>query len=149
MLYCNKHYASLIPMQQVEDFMRDLFVTRITEEKQILANRASYRQKFFSCDCYWDSRTGTLKMIETEQILNIQRTDSEATVITEYKVPYYISDDRAYRHRYHLKLGSDNWLIWLVENECPACRGQGDESCIYCKGKHWTSGGSNRKGGAQ
>lgn len=131
-------------MQQVEEFMRDLFLARAAEEKQILASRAGYRQKFFSSDCYWDSRTGTLEMIETEQIVSIKRTDSEAAVITEYKVPYYVSGARSFRHRYHLKVEGDNWLIWLVENECPACHGQGDESCVYCKGKHWTSSGSKR-----
>ena len=133
-------------MKTVENFMHELFNARIIEEKQILVNRASYRQRYFSSDCYWDSRTGTLEMIETEQILSIQGTDSEVAVITEYKVPYYISGARSYRHRYHLKLAGNNWLIWLVENECLACHGQGDESCIYCEGKHWTSGGSNRKG---
>jgi hypothetical protein len=137
MLYNNRHYASLIPMQRIEEFMRDLFLTRIAEEKRILENRVGYRQKFFSSDCRWDNRAGTLEMIETELIVSVERSDSEAAVITEYKVPFYASGVQVHRRRYHLKAAGDNWLIGLVEHECLACHGQGDEGCRNCKGKHW------------
>lgn len=124
-------------MQQVEEFMQELFLARIADEKRILANRVGYRQKFFTADCYWDSRTGTLEMIETELIVSIERSDSEAAVITEYKVPFYTSGAQMHRRRYHLKAAGDSWLICHVEHQCPICHGQGDEGCNSCKGKHW------------
>jgi len=124
--------------KQIEEFMQELFLARAAEEKRILANRVGYRHKFFTADCRWDSRAGTLGMIETEVIVSIEESDLEARVITAYNAPFYKSGDKLHRARYHLKKAGENWLIRLVENECLACRGQGDESCICCKGKHWT-----------
>src|SRR5476649_2042879 len=117
-------------MQPIEEFIQDLFLARIAEEKRALASRASYRQKFFSSDCWWDSRSGTLEMIESERIVSTNGFDLDARVITAYDVPFYASGAKTHRRRYHLKATGGNWLIWLVENECPACNGQGDESCI-------------------
>lgn len=135
--YGYKQYAFLKLMQQIEDFMRELFLTFIAEEKRILADRAGYRQKFFVAGCPWDSRDGTLAMIESEVIVSIKRSVSEATVITAYKVPFYTSGEQSHRRRYHLNAAGDSWVIRIVEDECLACHGQGDENCIGCKGKHW------------
>lgn len=118
--------------------MQELFLTRAAEEKRILANRLGYREKFFTPDCHWDSRAGTLGMIETEVILSIEQSHLEARVITAYSAPFYKSGVKAHRRRYHLEAVGDKWLIRLAEDECLACRGQGDESCVCCKGKHWT-----------
>jgi len=126
-------------MKTIENFMQDLFQTRIAEQKEILANRAPYRQKFFTPDCRWDSRVGTLEMMETERIVSSDGSDMKATVITAYNVPFYASGPQTHRRRYHIKAVGDNWLVWLVENECLACRGEGDENCINCKGQHWLS----------
>ena len=127
-------------MQPIKEFIRDLFSASLAEEKKMLASRSPYRQKFFSSDCRWDSRAGALEMIETERIVGIDESDLEARVITAYDVTFYASGVKTCRRRYHLKAIGDNWLIWLVENECPACNGQGNQSCIYCKGKHWIGG---------
>ena len=124
-------------MQEVKEFMRDLFLTRMAEEKRILVNRMPYRQKFFTSDCRWDSRAGTLEMIESELIVSLEKSDSEVAVITEYEVPFYASGVRKHRRRYHLKAGDDSWLIRHVEHQCTVCNGQGDEGCTGCKGKHW------------
>lgn len=124
-------------MQQVEEFIGQLIRVRIEEEKRILANRAHYRQKFFTPGCRWDNRQFTLEMIETERIISIERSDTEAAVITEYKVSVSVPSAQINRRRYHLKAGGDGWLISDVDHQCPLCHGQGDGSCFSCKGKHW------------
>jgi hypothetical protein len=125
-------------MQPIEEFMQELFLTRIAEEKRVLASRVPYRREFFSSECAWDSRAGSLEMIETERIVSVEKIDLGATVITEYNIPAYASGVETHRRRrYHLKAVNKNWLIWLVEEECPMCHGHGDENCLFCKGKHW------------
>ena len=124
-------------MQKVEEFMRDLLSERIAEEMKILTNRAGYRQQFFSADCLWDSRAYTLEMLESEKIVSIEDPGDSAVVITEYKATLPKLGVVSFRRRFHLALEGDHWLIRLVESECLACHGQGDESCVGCKGKHW------------
>jgi hypothetical protein len=124
-------------MQQVEEFIGQLLHARIEEEKRILANRALYRQKFFTPGCRWDSRAFTLEMIETERIISIEGSESEAAVITEYTASVVPPSARINRRRYHLKAGGDRWLISDVDHQCTLCHGQGDETCFGCKGKHW------------
>ena len=117
--------------------MTQLFRARIEEEKRILANRAPYREKFFTPDCRWDNRAFTLEMIETERIISIEGSDSQAAVVTEYKASVSPPSARINRRRYHLNAAGGSWLISHVETQCPHCHGQGDESCFGCKGKHW------------
>ena len=124
-------------MQQIEKFMGQLFRARIEEENRILANRSPYRQKYFTPDCRWDNRAFTLEMLETERIISIEVSDSEAAVITEYKASVSAPSAQINRRRYHLQAGGDRWLISHVDHQCPLCHGQGDESCFGCKGKHW------------
>jgi hypothetical protein len=126
-------------MKPVEEFVRELFDARITEEKRMLASRDPYRQKYFAPDCFWDSRKGTLEMIESEDIVSIDESALKATVITAFVVPYAKSGHDKSRLRYHLKVVGDSWLVEFVEHECLACNGQGDESCTVCRGKHWIS----------
>lgn len=124
-------------MLQIEEFMRELFLARIAEEKQILANRVGYRRRFFVADCNWDNRAYTLEMIESEDV--VSKDDTGSTIITEYQFPPCAVGSRTRRRRYHLKAVGDSWLICDVEDQCFVCRGQGDEGCIGCKGKHWLS----------
>ena len=124
-------------MKAIGTFMRKLFAVRAAEEKQILASRTPYRQKFFTSDCDWDSRAGMLKMIETEAIVSIEGSDSEPIVITSSDRLLSSAKFQAHRRRYHLKAAGDSWLIWLVQEECLMCHGKGDGSCLLCKGKHW------------
>ena len=125
-------------MQQVQEFMRELFHTRIAEEKRILASRASYRDLFFTPDCSWDSRRFTLEMLETERVNSIELSDSKAVVITEYKASVSALGAQINRRRYHLILECGRFLICRVELQCPYCHGQGDAKCLGCKGSHWT-----------
>jgi hypothetical protein len=124
-------------MQEVEDFMRELLGTRIAEEKAILANRAPYRKRFFTPDCRWDNRQFTLEMIESEQVVSVERSGSEAVVITEYTSSIFPPSARTKRRRYHLIDENDSYLICAVEDQCPYCKGQGDAGCVGCEGKHW------------
>jgi len=124
-------------MQNIKEFMHGLFSARIAEEKQILASRVLYREKYFTNDCLWDSREGTLEMIETETVSTVDEGDFEGTVITTFSSSFLKSDQQLQRRKYHLKRSGDGWRISLVEHQCPACRGQGDINCRYCRGKHW------------
>ena len=124
-------------MKQVELFMRELFQARIDEEKRILANRAAYRKKFFTCDCRWDNREFALKMIETERVLSIENSGSEIFVITEFEALGLLPSAQLNQRRYHLKATEGSFLICLVELQCPYCRGKGDDACPFCKGTLW------------
>jgi len=124
-------------MGKIEKFMLDLFSARIDEEKKILADRAYYRQRFFTPDCRWDSRLGTLTMRESEVIMSISESPLEATVVTAYNVDFLETGLKLHRLRYHLKKADGEWLIKFVEIECVACHGRGDVNCYGCHGKHW------------
>jgi hypothetical protein len=127
-------------MQKVEEFMQELFRSRIAEEKKILAERVGYRQRFFAPDCRWDSRIFTLEMIESERIVSIGTSSSGVEVVTEYSASVSPRSARISRRRYDLRAAGDSWLICSVGLQCPHCHGQGDEECLGCKGKHWLAG---------
>ena len=124
-------------MRNLEEFMRQLFQTRIAEEKKILSDREPYRKNFFTPDCFWDSRRFTLEMIESERIVSVEDSDSKPKVVTEFTVSFSSNSARTTRQRYHLKIEANRFLICAVETLCPYCHGHGDESCLVCKGKHW------------
>jgi hypothetical protein len=123
-------------MRQIEQFMRELFEVRIAEEKRILAERAAYRKRFFAPDCRWDNRQFTLEM-KTEKIVSIEGSESEPSVVTEFKASVSPPSAQMNRRRYRLKAEGDSFLISHVQLQCPYCHGQGDEGCMSCKGKHW------------
>jgi len=128
-------------MQPVDDFMREFFRARTAEEQREMASRAPFRRKFYADGCQTDSRSQKLAIIQSEEIVSIDGSDTKATVITAHKNPFYKPGSQNHRKRYHLKSSGDNWLIEFVETECPFCHGLGDEKCVYCKGKHWRRGG--------
>ena len=125
-------------MQKAEIFIREFFRARIVEERRIQESRAPFRRKFFTDNCRWDSRSGTLEMMQSEEVVSVEATESEPKIITAYNIPY-AGGFRRNRLRYHLRPVKDAWLIRFVERECPACAGHGDDTCAYCKGKHWLS----------
>src|SRR5215212_5911248 len=102
-------------MKKVELFMQELFQARIDEEKRILANRVSYRKKFFEPGCRWDNREFTLEMIETERILSIEGLNSNILVVTEYKASVSDPSVQINKRRYHLQAFDDSFLISDVE----------------------------------
>jgi hypothetical protein len=128
-------------MRPVEDFMHEFFHARTVEEQREMASRAPFRQKYFADECQADSRSHKLAMIQSEEVVDLTQSDSEAVVITVYKNPFYKPSNQMKRKRYHLKPAGDSWLIQFVETECPFCHGVGDENCRFCKGKHWRRGG--------
>jgi hypothetical protein len=124
-------------MQAVEDFMREFFCARIVEEQREMVSRAPFRQKFYAHECQADSRAGTLERLQSVEVVSVTESDSEAVVIMVFKNDSYKPGNQMHRERYQLKPAGDSWLIQSVEMECPACHGLGDETCIFCKGKHW------------
>ncbi len=123
--------------QSIEEFMREFFHARITDEQRYQAIRAPFRKKYYADECRTDGRSRTLEMLQSEEIVSVERSNSEATAITVHRNPFYKPDAQMHRRRYHLKPAGDGWLIQFVEAECPFCHGLGDETCMYCKGKHW------------
>ena len=126
-------------METITDFMNGFFACRNTEEELYLKSRESFRQKFYTNDCLWDSRFGTLEMNKSEAVVLVEESESEARVITNHRFQFRAVATE-FRLRYHLELRNNNWIIRRVESECPACRGAGDNSCIICGGKHWLPG---------
>ena len=122
---------------RIKDFMRQLFESRIAEEKRILVDREIYRKTFFSQECTWDDRRFNLEMLESERIVGIETLDSETKVITEYKASVSPLSVQTNHRRYHLVFVEGSLKISHVDRQCPLCHGKGKDECISCKGKHW------------
>jgi len=118
--------------QPVETFMRTYFRARTANCRKELKLIAPLRKKFYAADCTWDSRRGTIERSESEVIVAVSSSDSEATVIT--------SGFSSFRLRYHLRPGGQSWLIHCVEFECSVCHGNSEiKHCFLCEGKGWLS----------
>lgn len=125
-------------MQSVEEFMQQYFDERITEERREQVSRAPFRQKFHTEDCRWDSRAGTLEMIQSERVLRASSTDTTAEVITSRESS---RPDSVHQLRYHLQLNVDRWLIRSGDLWCSLCHGEaGTENCMFCHGTGWLDG---------
>ena len=131
-------------MQSVEKFMRQYFDERIAEEKREQASRAPFRRKFHTDDCFFDSRAGTLEMIQSEKVLKVSASDSTADVITTRHSPTL--SDSVHQLRYHLQSGQDGWLIQSVDVWCHSCRGEAKDDCIFCHGTGWFDGRKPKAG---
>jgi hypothetical protein len=123
--------------QSIEQFMRDFFHDRTVEEEREIANRAPYRKKYFAEKCRKDSRDGVVDMYKSSHIESVSTIGSEVLVIVTFKVPILEPENQIQRERYHLEAAGNKWLIQKVEVICPMCKGQGDETCLCCKGQHW------------
>ncbi|MFQ3168049.1 MAG: hypothetical protein ACI8QI_000586 [Limisphaerales bacterium] len=115
--------------------MSEYLLARAADEKQHLASRAGYRRKYFTDDCFFDSRKFTLEMIESEKVVDIEQSVQEAKVITTYSV-HIKGTTLTNRQRYHLKPLEESWLIEKAEMACLNCKGR-DNDCVICKGKRW------------
>jgi hypothetical protein len=120
--------------------MRDLFRAKIADERDYQASRLPFRRKFFSADCRYDSRRGTLSRLESETIISVEERESRPRVITEQTFPFH-GTPRRIRLRYHLDILQDDWVIREVESACFGCEGRGDMECPYCRGKRWLGTG--------
>jgi len=126
----------LICMKPVEEFMHEFFRARLIEEQSHQANRAPFRQRFFTQDCLYDSHVDTLKRMASEKIVGVEGGPSNPKIITEQTF-HYKARARRIRLRYHLQPLADDWLIGSVQSACLVCEGRGDRNCPYCKGKLW------------
>jgi hypothetical protein len=122
-------------MEAVEDFMRELLAARVAEEERILVTWRPFRSKFFTADCPWDNREGTLEGLRTEEVVSVTVTGTKANVIT--RAIHNQTGVRKQRLRYLLTAVDNKWRVWHVEVECPACGGNGDQTCVICKGNGW------------
>jgi hypothetical protein len=123
-------------MQSVEEFMRQYFDERIAEEKREQVSRAPFRRRFHADDCFWDSRAGTLEMIQSERVVKMSNSDAIAEVITERESPSIANS--LHQLRYHLQASSGGWLIRKVDVWCHSCHGKtGNDSCFICHGTGW------------
>jgi hypothetical protein len=124
--------------QSVEEFMRQYFDELIVEEKREQANRAPFYHKFHTSDCRWNSRAGTLEMIQSEKVLTVSNSDTTAEVVTTRETSH---PESVHQLRYHLMRNLDSWLIRSVDIWCAMCRGvRGTESCMLCHGTGWLDG---------
>ena len=95
-------------MQCPEDFMKRFFAARTAEIKRELECRAPFRKKFFTDDCYWDSRRGAVERSEAEVIVEVSTSITGPRVITREIDPFP-------RLRYMLIPSNESWLIQRVD----------------------------------
>jgi len=118
-------------MQSAEEFMREFLRARTVEIKRELEKRAPFRQRYFTDDCFWDSRKGVLERNEAETIISLASSGNKVEVITQQPDPFP-------RLRYLLQNLGQSWLIRCVEMECSYCREvSGNVNCVFCNGTGW------------
>jgi hypothetical protein len=127
-------------MGSVEEFMIEFFRDRLLEEQRYQRSRLPFRKRFFSDDCWYDSRADTLRRLESEKIVSIDEKKPDSAVITEQTL-FDAGGVRTMRFRYHLQAVNEGWVIREVLIACVVCGGQGDANCPYCKGRHWINSG--------
>ena len=133
-------------MQSPREFIQQYFEERVVEEKREQASRAPFRQKFHTDDCRWDSRAGTLEMIQSEKILSLSSSDTTAEVITSREAPSRPIDG-LHQLRYNLQRTGDRWLIKSVDVWCYSCHGVASHTdCIFCQGTGWLDGKLPKQG---
>ena len=126
-------------MQSLKEFMREYLNSRIAQERKELANREPFRKKFYSAECMFDSRAGTVEMIESETLEALSELGEEGEAITSLRNPLVDADFRT-KQRYLLKRTGDTWLIRNVDLPCQLCNGEkGRSDCWWCKGEGWLS----------
>ena len=131
-------------METVEEFMQRYFDERIAEEKREQSSRAPFRRKFHADDCFWDSRAGTLEMIQTEKVLKVSASGRTAEVITTRHSPTLSCS--AHQLRYRLQDHSGSWLIREVDVWCHSCRGEaGKDNCSFCHGSGWRDSSARKR----
>lgn len=126
-------------MNSISTFMWQFFEARVADAEREMRDRMPFRNKFFTADCVFDSRTRTLEILKSEEIESVDSAAS--TVITFSKNSFKASVSERQRKRYHLVTVDNNWLIRMVEIECPACSSSSIEGCRLCKGTRWIGSG--------
>jgi hypothetical protein len=127
-------------MQPVEEFMREFLRERVAEERREQASRAPFRQKYYSDDCFWESRVGVLEKYESETLVSTSCSGDEALAITTSEYPSVSKDFRYAKLRYHLEAAEGQWKIRSLDFACRYCKGEpGCSACIFCNGQGWIS----------
>jgi hypothetical protein len=121
-------------------FMAEYFRGRTELILAEIERRSPHRQKYFTSDCRWDSRRGTVESSQAERILDVSEEGDEVLVVTTGSS----SNSIAFPLRYHLRRNAESWLIQQVESRCPACHDSGKARhgdaggpCPFCAGKGW------------
>ncbi len=97
-------------MQSAEDFMKSFFHARTAEVRRELEAHSPFRKMFFTDDCAWNSRRRSVERSESEAIVEVSTSGTEAEVITREIDPFP-------RLRYILQRKDDTWLIQRVDVE--------------------------------
>ena len=126
-------------MDSISDFMRQFFEARVADAEREMRDRMLFRSKFFTVDCVFDSRTRTLEIMKSEEIDSVDSVSSTVITISRNSFKASVSDRQ--KKRYHLVAVVNNWLIRMVEIECPACSCSSNEGCRLCKGTRWVGSG--------
>jgi hypothetical protein len=117
----------------IEHFMATHCRERTASRQKEAEIHATYRKRFYSPECTWDSKElGGPWIGNAEKIMSIARAGPEFLVITE--------GFTSFRLRYHLRPANESWRIWKVDNECLWCFSHGKKSdCMFCGGTIWES----------
>jgi hypothetical protein len=123
-------------MQTPEEFMREYLAAKVAEAAREVEAHQPFRRKFYTDDCFFDSRAKTVGMHQSEKVDSTSNSEKDVTVITHMTAPFAVE-----RHlRYHLKPNGQTWLIENVDSECAMCsfRKSIDPNCPMCGGTSWT-----------
>ena len=126
----------MTPIKFMAQYFRDHTELIVAE----IERRSPHRQQYFSSECEYDSRKGTIESSQSEKILEVSEVGDEVLVVTTGSSQNSI----AFPLRYHLRVRGESWLIHQVEFRCPGCNGTGksriiqdNSSCQFCNGKGW------------
>jgi hypothetical protein len=117
-------------------FMRQFFRERIAQFKREQASSVHFRRKFYTDECDFGSRLGTLEMFQSEKVSSISSSGTNIEVITEREnanTPGMIVE-----FRYVLQPRDENWKICEVDLRCCSCDGKpGNDKCPACHATGW------------
>jgi hypothetical protein len=123
-------------MQSVEEFMRQCFEAQIAQEKREIASRARFLRRFYTDDRYLGDRPFRLQSLQSQKVLSISSSDTNAEVVTRRELPG--APECTYDTRYRLQASSEGWRICGVDLQCCPCEGEpGKYNCPRCHGTGW------------
>jgi hypothetical protein len=105
--------------KSVEQFMQEFF-----------AERSLFNRKYFS-----PFAGGLNPEMEAERLETAETLNDSAMAVTRIDGGTHYA-----RHRYHLRLEGESWIIERMQYQCGRCGGTGkkpdsDEPCAKCKGE--------------
>jgi hypothetical protein len=104
--------------------MRDYIAARLQNQKRELEVRAPFREKFYSPDCAFDSRSGILEEIESETLPAKAHFVSGSLLVTLPSIVlHHKRRDRVDRFSFWLSIvssvlaGGEALSFWLFRNQ--------------------------------